>query len=137
MSTVGKCLFRKPVNVSSGSGSVHVEPGEKLYLLTYRGEGFTRAWFKGKFYEELDGSRAFFNDICATDPNRCAGAIVEQPNQVWWVQIKNAKGQIGWTNKQDKFDRKDGSEIDSRLLPSPILRPLHPKPGPRRRSGQT
>jgi hypothetical protein len=103
----GQVRFRKPVNLSSSSGSVHVEPGETLYLLTYRGEGFTKAWFKGKFYEELDGSTAFFNDICATDPNRCAGAIVEQPKQVWWVQIKNGKGQIGWTNKPDKFDRKD------------------------------
>lgn len=103
----GQVRFRKPVNLSSSSGSVHVEPGETLYLLTYRGEGFTKAWFKGKFYEELDGSTAFFNDICATDSNRCAGAIVEQPKQVWWVQIKNGKGQIGWTNKPDKFDRKD------------------------------
>ncbi len=81
----GQVRFRKPVNLSSSSGSVHVKPGETLYLLTYRGEGFTKAWFKGKFYEELDGSTAFFNDICATDPNRCAGAIVKQPKQVWWV----------------------------------------------------
>ena len=103
----GQVRFRIPVNLSSSSGSVHVEPGETLYLLTYRGEGFTKAWFKGKFYEELDGSTAFFNDICATDSNRCAGAIVEQPKQVWWVQIKNEKGQIGWTNKPNKFDRKD------------------------------
>jgi hypothetical protein len=103
----GQVRFRKPFDLSSLSGSVHVEPGETLYLLTNRGEGFTKAWFKGKFYDEVDGSMAFFNDICATDPNRCAGAIVKRAKQAWWVQIKNAKGQIGWTNRPDKFDRKD------------------------------
>ena len=103
----GQVRFRKPFVLSSLSGSIHVEPGETLYLLTNRGEGFTKAWFKGKFYDEVDGSTAFFNDICATDPNRCAGAIVNQSKQVWWVQIKNAKGQVGWTNEPDKFDRID------------------------------
>jgi len=89
------------------SGVLHVEPGETLYLLTYRGEGHTKAWFKGNLYEELDGALAFFNGICDTDPTRCVGAIVEQPQRVWWVQIRNAKGQTGWTNEPDKFDGKD------------------------------
>jgi hypothetical protein len=103
----GQVRFRKRFDLSSVSGSLHVEPGETLYLLTNHGEGFTKAWFKGRFYEEVDGSTAFFNDICTTDPNRCSGAIVKWPKQVWWVQIKNAKGQIGWTNRPDKFNRKD------------------------------
>ncbi len=103
----GRVRFHKRVELSSLSGSVHVELGDTLYLLTNRGEGFTKAWFKGKIYDEVDGSTAFLNDKCADDPSRCAGAVVKWPKQVWWVQIKNAKGHIGWTNRPDKFNGKD------------------------------
>ena len=41
---VGGQTVRRP----KASGVVHVEPGETLYLLTYRGEGRTKAWFKGR-----------------------------------------------------------------------------------------
>jgi hypothetical protein len=37
----------------------------------------------------------------------CAGAILERPRSVWWVQIRNAKGQIGWTDEPEKFGNKD------------------------------
>ena len=103
----GQVRFREPIDLSSRSGSVHVEPDETLYLLTYSGEGFTKAWFKGKLYEELDGSMAFFNGICDTEPSRCAGTIVVRPQRTWWVSIRNVRGQIGWTNEPDKFSGKD------------------------------
>jgi len=89
------------------SGILHVEPGDTLYLLTYHGEGSTTAWFKGRLYQELDGAMAFFNAVCDVDPSRCVGQIVERPQRVWWVQIRNAQGQTAWTNEPDKFDGKD------------------------------
>jgi hypothetical protein len=103
----GRVRFREPIDLSSRSGSVHVEPGETLYLLTYGGEGFTKVWFKGKLYEELDGSTAFFNAICDTEPSHCVGTIIARPQRTWWVSIRNARGQIGWTNEPDKFSGKD------------------------------
>jgi len=103
----GEVRFREPVDLSSSSGAVHVEPGEILYLLTYGGEGFTKAWFKGKLYEGLDGSTAFFNTMCSTDPSRCVGTIVARPRGTWWVSIRNVRGQTGWTNEPEKFNGKD------------------------------
>ena len=54
-----------------------------------------------------------FNGICnyedgrrrlaAYDPTACTGKIIEHPESVWWVQIRNSRGQVGWTNEPDKF----------------------------------
>jgi hypothetical protein len=107
----GRVQFRQPVNLDSASGTLHIEPGQTLFLLTYRGEGFTKAWFQGKVYESVDGARAFFDSRCDIDPSRCTGKIVERSKSVWWVQIRNARGQIGWTDEPDKFDGKDGLGI--------------------------
>src|SRR5262252_2487306 len=108
----GRVRFRQPVDLTSTEGTIHVEPGETLYLLTYEGEGFTKAWFKGKVYTGLDGSTAFFSDPCTG----CAGTIVARPRQVWWVSIRNAKGQVGWTNEPDKFDGKDALGAEAPAL---------------------
>lgn len=103
----GRVQFREPVNLACTSGTLHIEPGQTLFLLTYQGEGSTKAWFRGKVYEDVDGAMAFFNSMCDTDPSRCAGRIVERPQYEWWVQIRNARGQVGWTNEPGKFDGKD------------------------------
>jgi hypothetical protein len=85
---------------------VRIEPAQTLYLLTYRGEGTTLAWLNGRLYDEVDGSTAFFNDKC-NDANRCAGKIVQEAQVVWWVQLRNSKGQVGWTSQPEEFDGKD------------------------------
>jgi hypothetical protein len=115
----GRVRFRQPIDLQvvgrSGSltatenGSLHVEPGETLFLLTYHGEGFTRAWFKGRVYDEVDGSE-FFNGLCDAEPDRCNGQILERPERVWWVQIQNVQGQIGWTDQPERFDGKGALE---------------------------
>ena len=103
----GRVQFREPVDLSTSTDSVHVDPSETLYLLTYRGEGWTKAWFKGRMYDELDGSMAFLNGVCEITPAECVGTIVEHPQQVWWVQVRTAGGRSGWTSEPDKFDGKD------------------------------
>jgi hypothetical protein len=103
----GRVQFSKPIDLPNLSGPLHIVPGQTLYLLTYRGEGVTLAWFEGRFYDEVDGSTAFFDHGCAHAPSRCVGTLVQQPRSVWWVQMKNAKGQIGWTSEPEKFDNKD------------------------------
>jgi hypothetical protein len=105
--TPGRVQFRSPVTLSSASGSIRIVPGQTLYLLTYRGEGFALAWFEGRLYDDVDGSIAFFNAGCTNGPDPCAGTIIERPRTVWWVQIRNAKGQIGWTDQPEKFGNKD------------------------------
>jgi hypothetical protein len=103
----GRVQFREPIDLDSTSGKLRIEPGQTLFLLTYRGEGYTKAWFQGKVYEGVDGSMAFFNSLCERDPSRCVGKIVDRPKSVWWVQIVNARGQVGWTDEPGKFDGKD------------------------------
>ena len=44
----GQVHFRKPFDLSSLSGSVHVEPGETLYLLTISRRGFYKGLVQGK-----------------------------------------------------------------------------------------
>lgn len=102
----GRVEFPKPVELSTGSERLRIEAGETLYLLTYRGEGFTKAWFKGRVYDNLDGS-SFFNGACERFPERCAGKIVERPIRIWWVQVEGARKRVGWTSETEAFDGKD------------------------------
>lgn len=75
------------------SSKVQLKKGDTIFLLTYLGEGFYRFWYKGKFFED-DG---YANGI----------KILSQPKSVWWVKIKNRRGQIGWTKDSEHFDNQD------------------------------
>jgi len=95
-----------PQRLTTSSGPIAVSPGQTLYLLTDQGEGFTKAWFNDKVYENVDAS-SFINAACDAVPRRCSGRVVEPSRTEWWVQIRNKAGQIGWTREPDKFDGKD------------------------------
>ena len=75
-------------------GRFTADPGDTLYLLTYIGEGFHKVWFKGKISEEETFDETTFRHIL-------------EPNAVWWVKIKNRRGQIGWSREPDNFGNKD------------------------------
>jgi hypothetical protein len=102
----GRVEFPKRVTLRTASDSLDVAPGQSLYLLTYRGEGFFKAWFQGRLYDYLDGS-IFYNGVCDYQPERCTGKVVERTESIWWVQVRNNSGQTGWTSDVDKFDGKD------------------------------
>jgi hypothetical protein len=101
----GRVRFRKAVDLSSDSGTIHVEPGQTLYLLTYEGDSDFSASLDGRVYRAVDGS-TFLSGACAEEPARCIAEIVAQPEATWWVQVRNAQGQVGWTKEADKFDGK-------------------------------
>jgi len=75
----GRVRFRVRHEMPSRSGPLVVMPGQTLYLLTYQGEGFTKAWFDGR--------------------------IVAQPKREWWAQLRNAAGQVGWTHEAETFSQ--------------------------------
>src|SRR5579864_2318613 len=102
----GRVQFREPRDLSTASGRLHIEPGQTLFLLTYQGEGFTKAWFNGQYYTDVD-TVDFLNLVCEIEPGRCAGTIVQKSRTEWWVQVRNKAGAVGWTNEPDKFDGKD------------------------------
>lgn len=114
----GTVKFSEPVNLDTKSGVIQITPEDSFYLLTYLGEGYTKAWFKGRLYTEVDASTVF-NGLCERDPSLCKGKVIEPPVRVWWVQVRNARGQTGWTSEPDKFDNKDACGIPAatRLTP--------------------
>jgi hypothetical protein len=75
-------------------GTATAERGDTIYLLTYIGEGFHKVWFKGKITEEETYDRTEFR-------------VIAQPKAVWWVKVKNSRGQTGWSNSSDDFGNKD------------------------------
>ena len=79
---------------SAETGTQKLKKGDVLFLLTYLGEGYYQVWRKGKFFElPVDADEHF--------------KIIKQPKSVWWVKIKNRKGQIGWAISDDNFDNQD------------------------------
>ncbi len=73
---------------------IPVKGGETLYLLTYLGEGFYRTWYRGRYVTGV-----YYGN---PDVRQISG-----PEGVWWVKIKNRKGQIGWTRLSENFNNKD------------------------------
>ncbi|HEV7644948.1 MAG TPA: hypothetical protein VGO50_13470 [Pyrinomonadaceae bacterium] len=81
-------------NTVIGESKIRLKAGELIYLLTYTGEGFYETWVKGKIFSD-----SFYDNT--------ALKLVSEPKSVWWVKIRNRKGQIGWTKLPENFDNKD------------------------------
>ena len=87
-----------------------LEPGERLHLLTYEGEGFNIAWLDGKrlsisIVEMHDRSVDRFAS-CEVPSERCWWSIPEDRREresEWWVRIRLADGTVGWTDETDNF----------------------------------
>src|SRR5215218_5937120 len=75
-------------------GTMKIRKGEQFFVLTNLGEGFTKVWFKGRVFqgEPYDDSTFKF---------------VRQPRSIWWVKIKNRRGQIGWSRQPENFGNVD------------------------------
>ena len=75
--------------------TVPFRPGDTLYVLNYLGEGLLVWWFRG----QADTGRVFWRDRPDRDldSNRAGPAVlVRRPKAVWWVRVRNARGQQGW-----------------------------------------
>jgi hypothetical protein len=87
----GQVKALKSFTTSSG---VQIRANDIFYLLTYRGEGFYLTWYKGKKFE-------------AEAYDQTEMKILNGPDAVWWVKIRNRRGQTGWTKLPENFDNKD------------------------------
>ena len=83
-----------------------VRKSDVIYLLTSLGEGYWRVWYKGKLYITT------FPII--TQPGRewmieesKDFILIQENRSIWWVKIINNRGQIGWSDEPDNFDKKD------------------------------
>jgi uncharacterized membrane protein len=84
--------FTTETDVQATDGPIRMRPGERMYLLTSLGEGFVKAWIHGRLHTDVDASRLRADRIASS---------------VWWVQVRDASGRIGWTRQTDAFDGKD------------------------------
>jgi hypothetical protein len=73
---------------------VKLVAGDRIYLLTHLGEGFVKAWFKGRIFQ----AEALYPELFR---------IVRDPKAVWWVKVRNSKGKTGWSREPDSFGNKD------------------------------
>lgn len=93
----GQARILKPTTIEG----IPARTGDTFYLLTPHGEGWGTVWYKGRFLEaQLFG---------VPWP---AVKYLSEPQTVWWVQIKNRKGQMGWSNQTASFSCKDNCGYD-------------------------
>ncbi len=63
--------------------------GDTILTYTYRGEGLSAAWFKGRFYREYDITFTKWPDGSGSLGADCAGTYVDLGEKVWWAKVKN------------------------------------------------
>jgi len=90
----GRAEVRTPTTV----GGRPAAPGDVVWLLTSQGEGFYKAWFKGRF---VDGINGFYDVVMTTEPA-----------STWWVEVKDKNGRTGWTKEHRNFGHMDACGKD-------------------------
>ena len=74
--------------------NVSLKSGDQLFLLTNLGEGFSKIWFKGRIFEGDPYDESTYKTI-------------REGKSIWWVKVKNRKGQIGWSRQPENFGNVD------------------------------
>ncbi len=98
----GKVMVIKATTIGQ-TRKIRVKPGDVLYLLHYMGEGFFKIWFNGKIYEnEMPPVTT-----SATKAEQEYFQVLNEPDTVWWMKVKNSRNQIGWTRENDHFGNVD------------------------------
>ncbi|WP_295456308.1 hypothetical protein [uncultured Thiodictyon sp.] len=87
----GQAKLLRPMTI----GGHKAPAGAVVYLLTYQGEGFYKAWYDGKVFKNLD-----FSDESLIK-------VETAPDEIWWVKVRDRKGQTGWTKETDHFGNMD------------------------------
>lgn len=94
----GKASVRKATTIGTGRRKTQVRPGDVLYLLHYEGEGIYKIWFRGGIYE---------NEISTAADVNGKMQLMNEPDNVWWVKVKNSRNQIGWSKQTKNFGEMD------------------------------
>ena len=92
---------------------LQLQPGDIILRYMYRGEGFADIWTKGRWRKQFDCSFITEKNStgCLFD---CAAKVVSDGRKDWWVQVKNAQGQTGWTKSESQFDCMDSLSGDEK-----------------------
>lgn len=110
----GEIRIRRPITIqaysprgNNTSRPIQARTGDIVYLLTSHGEGEYKAWFKREII--------IINAIDVMEQNQPgsagSGSRLPSTTSTWWVQIKNRRGQTGWTEQARNFDNKDSCGV--------------------------
>lgn len=100
--TLGRAVVRRPVSLGVESEPIAVRPGDAVYILHYRGEGYWTFWARGRIDSDQIAGK---DDGCADHAGEsvsCAVQITEEPRTTWWARIRRGRRE-GWTRQVDHF----------------------------------
>jgi hypothetical protein len=72
--------------------------GDILLTYTFRGEGFSGAWVKGKYDPSFDISFTKWPDGSGCGGAHCAATYLDLGKKVWWAEVKLKSGRSGWVD---------------------------------------
>ncbi|MBI3105084.1 MAG: hypothetical protein HYY95_05845 [Candidatus Rokubacteria bacterium] len=84
---LGVVAVTAPIEAAAGQT---LRPGDRAYVLSYRGEGRYDVWHAGR----LMTLEPFWEPVAAN--GRVAGILRARPEMMWWVLIKTKSGRQGW-----------------------------------------
>jgi beta propeller repeat protein len=96
---LGGASVKEPCKI----GKLQAKAGDFLWVLRPTGEGYYEVWYKGEV-------ASVWPDDPSTEQDggeHRETIMIKEPEYVWWVQIKNSLGQVGWTNQPYDFDGND------------------------------
>lgn len=91
----GQAVAKSATTTNTSGRNVRLRPGDLLYLLTYEGEDVFKIWYRGKVFE------------ANTYMNQKDIKVLNRPQAVWWIKVKNNRGQVGWTKQNQNFGDMD------------------------------
>ena len=103
----GKAVVKKATQLGLNGRQVRVKAGDVLYLLHYEGEGIYKFWFGGRIYEAEMPSAPDLVYQSPADKQLQYIQLISEPQTVWWVKVRNERGQMGWSKQDDHFGDMD------------------------------
>jgi hypothetical protein len=98
---------RAVVDDSTTLAGHYVVAGTTIPVLHYLGEGVWRMWLNGNIVDESLPEPRDCDHLRFRGQSHCAIQLHERPKTIWWVRIRNKKGQEGWSREVENFGNKD------------------------------
>jgi hypothetical protein len=95
---LGRATVLKPTLI----GGVQANPGDIVFLLSDKGEGHWKAWYKGKLIDDVQRLDTEAKDFA-------------EAKSISWVLIRNSTGQLGWSDEPNDFCLPPGVERECAL----------------------
>jgi len=100
----GVVKVKKEMTLGIDGRKVKARPGDVLYLLHYEGEGLYKFWFRGRIYQDEMPYQPRLHQSAESEAKaRELIEFVNEPETIWWVKVRNRRGQVGWTPRNEHF----------------------------------